>query len=930
MIYIKSNITKVLKSVIKHNAKQSSIYQQSTFLKIKIPISSKLNQISHVKQLFTKFKTEKCKCSQVNQITTYICQNSTNLFPEIKTPIRTKYKNIKIDKTNIFTSNLNIENLNIISEMYILQPSQKSDQEKIRQTTCYKIFSQPSKTSYTLNNCKINLVMEKTYNSSQIKNSKIITCDNRIGWDNYDKLYLQFQYLPNVKTLFESDTILLKIINLLSNMIINLTSGTLDKDKQCRKLSISGGSNYTIDYITSQISKICMSDKNSHWKFSNLFNETVMLNNSIYFSEILKNIDKYYVSKGFSGIEYIIVVDSVKNMMYLINGNFITGSRKIETKPTNINNGFCVLSAVKNNNKFIIKYIIIDNNNYCNSPNSSLALNKINSLNKKYGDLLECEYITYDTLSKSNYKKCIKKYIKKIDDNEMDFIEFSNKKFNTLNTLKRYIWSYKKSPITFYCRKCPVAYLEYLSNKVDNSEKLGKRGNNSDSKMLYLLFLTGTDVMVRNSLPYNDPKLKGLYMELFGDLSTTSPNSRPMYASMSTLPNSYLFYSDIPDLNKEYASLVVDKYPVLQFIQKNNKLDTGMYGDSYKYTELNIWNSYRNPMDLITILDKTEVGNQMYFMDKKHNMHKAPIKFNNSVKHFLIKMAQNQKAIIDLATGRGSDLLTYYYNNIRNILFVEIDKDAIDELISRKYFMGAIPSYFTNDKAKKYKPINKNVNWKKNNFRKHYQSPDPPHFSNILQTSVSIINDNLNKPCKKLITKIAEEYDTFSNGVSYIYCFFALHYMCGNLKNIKNIVSLINTLLAKGGKFIYTSFDETAVVNLLKKNNGKWTVHSNGVKKYEIISKYKPSDKHKKIELILPFNAPTYYYKEELINDRMLDDEFSKYGIKVIQEENFLSQLPLFKEHSQKKNHNLYNMLTDDDKIFSSLYKYKVYEKHKI
>jgi len=513
----------------------------------------------------------------------------------------------------------------------------------------------------------------------------------------------------------------------------------------------------------------------------------------------------------------------------------------------------------------------------------------------------------------------------------MDFIGFSHKKFNTLNKLPSYIWSHKKLPITFYCRKCPDGYLEYLSGKSGDATQ---KSNKTDKKMLYLLFLTGTNTIVRNSLPYIDPQLRGLYSELFGDLSTIPLSSRPAYASMSAFPNSYLFYSNAPDLDKEYVSLVCDKYPILQFIQKVNGVETNTYGDALKYTELNTWNSYRNPMELSTMLiDKTEISNQMYFMDKKHTMHKAPIKFNNFVKRFLIKMAQNQNTVIDLATGRGSDLLTYYNNNIRNTLFVEIDKDAIDELISRKYFIETLnskPQYQGNRNNRANNHMNKKGGWKPNhtnnrtnnsannhvNNRRHFQSSRPHYSSNPPQTSISIINANLNNPCSKLVKKIGTDYDIFSGGVPNIYCFFALHYMCGNSKNIKNIVSLINHLLEKGGKFIYTSFDETAVVDLLKKNNGKWTVHSGGIKKYEIIGNYKLTDKHKKIELILPFNAPTYYYKEELINDKMLDAEFSKYKIKKIKEENFLSQLESFRFHTQNAKQNFYSMLTEDDKIF--------------
>ena len=73
----------------------------------------------------------------------------------------------------------------------------------------------------------------------------------------------------------------------------------------------------------------------------------------------------------------------------------------------------------------------------------------------------------------------------------------------------------------------------------------------------------------------------------------------------------------------------------------------------------------------------------------------------------------------------------------------------------------------------------------------------------------------------------------------------------------------------------------------------------------------------------MPFNSNTYYYEENLINDEILDKEFSKHKLTVEYEGNFLDFLDKFKE----KKYIFYNNLTDADKTFVGLYKYKIFKK---
>ena len=93
--------------------------------------------------------------------------------------------------------------------------------------------------------------------------------------------------------------------------------------------------------------------------------------------------------------------------------------------------------------------------------------------------------------------------------------------------------------------------------------------------------------------------------------------------------------------------------------------------------------------------------------------------------------------------------------------------------------------------------------------------------------------------------------------------------------------------------------------------------------KYDIHLKPKSSENRNIINLILPFNKSTYYYTEHLINDESLDMEFMRHNIKVKEEGNFMKFIDKFKQHKP----DIYKRLTDADKQFIGLYKYKIYHK---
>ena len=70
----------------------------------------------------------------------------------------------------------------------------------------------------------------------------------------------------------------------------------------------------------------------------------------------------------------------------------------------------------------------------------------------------------------------------------------------------------------------------------------------------------------------------------------------------------------------------------------------------------------------------------MYF-SKKDIKYADVRKFNNRVKRQLISRYSNSEYVIDMASGKGQDLQKYVDAKINNLLMLEIDESAIDELI---------------------------------------------------------------------------------------------------------------------------------------------------------------------------------------------------------------------------------------------------------
>jgi hypothetical protein len=572
----------------------------------------------------------------------------------------------------------------------------------------------------------------------------------------------------------------------------------------------------------------------NNFKYINkLFIESHLINKTDYYNIILNNIDEYQICNIIKGVEYIIYIDSFKEKIYYISSNHIED----DTFSGNI--GITVLSAVKHNGKFFIRRVIVENSKYLSESS--------NKCNIKYGKLLNMSYCLYTDITEKTYKKYITEACKNLKKGEV--MEFTKKHKSFYDSII-YQWSVSLLSITFLCRKCPDKYLvKYKKKKNENLYLLYLTCNKRDFNNLGLLHLDET-----KELFYN--QLENYYF--------------PLHFSSSTHPDSFLFWSTIDDLDNKYIELIWNT----KWIFLSNAAKTLNYGDDFKYTELNTWNYYRNPVLFKNItINLKDVKAQMYFPFSKHKkMYEPTVKYNSFVKGLLIGNKKSDM-VIDMASGKGQDLFRYYQSNIQRILMMEIDKDAIDVLLERKYII-----------------------------------------ENRNKMRVNVLNTDLNDNAKTNIEKVKQYH---IEKVDQIYCFFALHYLLETPSKIKNIVTFISSLLQKNGEFLYTSFDKNKVSQLLEKT-GKWNIYEENVHKYSIIK-----TNNNIIKLFLPLN-PEQYYSENLIDDVALDNEFKKCKMQVYKEGNFLDHINDF----NKKNPHLYQKIKPHDKIFISLYKYKIYKKN--
>jgi len=320
------------------------------------------------------------------------------------------------------------------------------------------------------------------------------------------------------------------------------------------------------------------------------------------------------------------------------------------------------------------------------------------------------------------------------------------------------------------------------------------------------------------------------------------------------------------------------------------------YGNNYKIAELTLQSSL-NPLLFENLIDSYDMLTKHFYFEKTDDSYKAVRKFNNYVKDNLIRRYCNSfrkpKKVMDMASGKGQDLQKYVNAKVRELMMLEIDINAIDELIQRKY--DILGKAF----------IDKNI------LKNPLNIDEATYSDKKTGCRLHIICIDLNDKWQTNIKKVVFEPDV-------IFCNFALHYMLYDKQHMDNICSFISHYLKKDGEFIFTALNGSKVFDLIKKE--PFIVG----KKYMIKLTETPDLIFKgfeKINVKLPCSETPY--EEPLINIYELDKSFNTHSIIRLEHFEFTKLLDDFKKYRN----GFFMDLDQDDKKFCGLYSYTVFKK---
>lgn len=629
-----------------------------------------------------------------------------------------------------------------------------------------------------------------------------------------------------------------------------------EKTDGFRCLIIIAGNKLILLFKDTMIEKKLLIDDNISNAITSIFDSEILLNSS-HNSEILLKIFDVIKYKN----ESIMDMPGRQRLEYL--------DRALEEV-----NKFILVKDINDEN--------INNDTVINNDNNNI---KIKATIKKF-ELITEENI--DSIFKSTYEKSpiVEREGLIIMSGISPYIRTKNYKWKDFN----------HNTIDFLIKKAPV------------NPMFATKPN----KQLYLLFVGINSDMMRymniNKLP--------MYDQLFSLHGKN--NYQPIQFTPSSYPLAYLYYhdADATDYNGLVNGPIEDNTIIelridhkLDKISYNKPLDwkfvqirtdrtaTEFYfGNDFEIAESTFQN-YISPFQLDD-LAKPDFG---YFAENKSNIHEASNKFKRFIgTEIILKYAENSKWILDLGGGRGADLQRYQAAKVKNILFIDVDAEAINELILRKY--STLKSDVIMIKGK------------------------PVSASDISSTIYTLLMD-LNQSYS--LTAESINYITGNNKpiMEFVMSNFSFHYLCCTSDNyLMNIIGLLKTQVAEKGIIAITIMDGVKIFDRLKtiKQGEYYKIIENGVEKYSLKKNYAGTTIAKygqTISVKLPFSNE--HYDEALVNIPVVIDAFAKAGFEEIENYEFKSKIAAFK----KINKTNYSSLTSQDLEYIDLFRALVFKR---
>lgn len=618
--------------------------------------------------------------------------------------------------------------------------------------------------------------------------------------------------------------------------------------------------NKEIQYIAEKLNKKWVKG------FKQLGNNPKALTKHNYINDVLPNINKYYITDKAEGERCFLLISQTSSY-------YITSTNKvnINSDVSKIFKGECIFDCeLINKIPYIFDVILYNSENVSVKPfyERLRVLNEVSNLGsrdqklnvKKYYKL---EFNTYQKTIMDVYRYKTKQSY------EVDGLIFTEmtQNYNKTSNLK---W---KPP-----NKLTIDFL-VLSDTIKKQTK--------SQKQSYIL---------ANGINSSTANIFGITPnQEFSDLVKQYSNNDyipvPFYNSL--IPNIFYYESDNTDLNGHIVELSLDT--------KNNKwifyriredreieLKNGTYyGNNYKVAEMTL-QSILNPLSLKELTSSIHILKYNMYFKKQDDSYKIIKKFNNYAKNMLIRKQKNVNNVIDLASGRGGDLEKYIDAGVKNLLMLEIDIDAIDELLERKYRI--LPNSQNSC----------NLTILRMDLNKNYKD------------NIAIIDNNFTN-----VDKYLNNIPNYkAESVQSIHCHFAMHYLLKDKKSAENIASFISHYLEKGGRFTMTLFNGRRVFDLLKKYNGKWSPNKKYMIEYKGRMPSKFSGFGHNINVLLPLTDKPY--EEPLVDLLNIENIFKKYKLELFEMRNFTYIMEYYTDGED---------IIGDDAIFGSLYDYVIFEK---
>ena len=431
--------------------------------------------------------------------------------------------------------------------------------------------------------------------------------------------------------------------------------------------------------------------------------------------------------------------------------------------------------------------------------------------------------------------------------------------------------SYKiktQNTIDFYLFKCPSEYL-------DKFNLVKKQGH-----ILYILYVTFS----KSDLSKFKIKPLPLTLKYFKNFT----NTIPMHFSPNDYPDAYLYYNKkdlgmytIAEMDPKFNENGFQGWELIK-IREDKLLEQNYYGNYYTLAE-EMWYANQNPLDI----NKMYMPASSYFMVSKSSIYYAQTAFNSFVKELLINENSNTRAVCDLACGKGQDLGRYLRLGYNNIMLVEIDKNAIAELI------GRLPGL-----------ISKNVQQK----------------SMLGKNNIRIVNTDLHNDYNLVLEKM-HSITTLKN-YSLVVCNLAIHYIINTDKNMYNFISLVDHLVEPGGMFIYTTNNNLVIHDkFMSLDSDSIELYENDTLKYMIKKNYKEKTLDENIFQTVDWKL---LFNNELVTEPLMphnkfNELMKSHKFEVYKEGSF-------SDYINQYNHEKF-ILTDVDKEYVGFYYYCILKK---